>query len=79
MNERDIRLDEVKALEDYLNRHSIQNDNPDGPIRRYVGQRKGEIRAMFASKSGAGRGPSILRGAVHSKKKSKGPTHLGRA
>jgi hypothetical protein len=39
------RLDEIDALEAYLNGHGIGNDNPDQPMRAYVRQRRAALLA----------------------------------
>jgi len=46
------RMDEVDALEAYMNAHGIGNDNPDQPMRAYVRQRRAALLAVPAKAVG---------------------------
>ena len=47
MEEKDVRLEEVQKLKQFVGDHSIGSDNEDHPVKRFIRARIKEIEAMF--------------------------------
>lgn len=52
-NEKDTRLDELKALENHCDGHGVGTDNPDHTIRAFIRNRRVWLNREFAPKPAA--------------------------